>query len=254
MRPFEKWEGLGNDFILVEGPVERELAVALCDRRRGIGADGVLSITRDEERVAMVVTNADGSRPEMCGNGLRCVAGFIARRGDLARGEVVVATDAGERRCLFSRVDRSTYLVEATMGRAKIGEAFTFEAARPWSFLPVDVGNPHAVSFDLHDDADLDVVGPALERHLPGGVNVELCAAQGAAIEVRVWERGVGRTLACGTGACAVAAAAASLGRAPFDAPIEVILPGGPLSITVSADLSLRMQGPARRVFSGALE
>lgn len=251
---FEKWEGLGNDFILVEQEIAPDRARALCDRRRGIGADGVLSLMREGAGYRMVVINADGSRPEMCGNGLRCAVGWAAARAGLERGEIDIATDAGPRPSVFERDEEGHYRVRAAMGRARVGEPYTFEAGRAYQFLPVDVGNPHAVSFDAHVDADLDVVGPALERHQPGGVNVELCHhLDDGSVEVRVWERGVGRTLACGTGACAVATAAVVRGLARVGEPVTVVLPGGPLAITVSSELDLTMEGPARRVFAGEL-
>jgi diaminopimelate epimerase len=138
------------------------------------------------------------------------------------------------------------------MGVATVGEPFTHAA---WSFLPVDMGNPHAVSFDAHRDSDLDVVGPALQELRPGGVNVELCRLVEGRIDVIVWERGVGRTLACGTGACAVAAAACARELAPYDRDVEVKLPGGSLFITVDATTrAVTMRGPACRVFSGQVD
>lgn len=249
---FEKWQGLGNDFVIVDGLVPPGRALKLCDRRFGIGGDGVLCVEVDGDRPRMTVLNADGSRPEMCGNGLRCVVGHLAEVRGLGEGELVVATDAGDKRCRFRRVGDG-YEVSVAMGRAEVGEPYLYEhGRRSWTFVPVDVGNPHAVSFDEHEDRDLDGVGPALEKAREGGVNVELCRLVGASIEVAVWERGVGRTLACGTGACAVAAAACVAGRVPFDEPVEVRLPGGPLKIVVaSADRSVTMVGPATRVFAG---
>jgi diaminopimelate epimerase len=139
------------------------------------------------------------------------------------------------------------------MGRATVGEEFRFEhGGRTWSFVPVDMGNPHAVTFETHEDVELDGVGPALEKAREGGVNVELCSVMDGGIDVIVWERGVGRTLACGTGACAVAAAACAAGLVPYDEPVEVRLPGGPLRITIAAsDGAVTMVGPAVRVFAG---
>ena len=116
------------------------------------------------------------------------------------------------------------------------------------------MGNPHAVSFEgLIDEQALDVLGPAVSSQFPTGSNVELVVQRGPReLEVLVWERGVGRTLACGTGACAVAVAAARQGLVPFDAEIQVALPGGPLHISVAREtLDVTMRGPARRVFSG---
>lgn len=250
MTDFEKWEGLGNDFVVTEVEVTPARAMALCDRRRGIGGDGVLSLLRDDGGWRMVVLNADGSRPEMCGNGVRCVVGYLAARGE-GHGELTIETDAGPRRCVFTQRDDGLYDVEAAMGEAEVGEGFDYAGQH---FVPVDVGNPHAVAFVEGGDGMLDQVGPALERDTEGGVNVELCAqTDERRIEVVVWERGVGRTLACGTGACAVAAAAVVAGRVPHEVPVEVVLPGGPLSIVVGRDHQVRMTGPARRVFSGRL-
>jgi diaminopimelate epimerase len=266
---FEKWEGLGNDFVVLSGlrsALDDATVRRLCDRRFGIGADGVLLV---EERgpgpARMIVRNADGTRPEMCGNGLRCVAGFLGKSG-----AVIVATDAGEKACEVRETGEGTVDVLVDMGEARRGEDLVAVAGgREHRFLTVDMGNPHAVSFEDHgapsDEEALDTLGPLVSRLPPGGTNVELCRllpvtvggdspppAQPVRISVLVWERGVGRTLACGTGACAVAVAACDTGRSRFGAPITVTLPGGPLEITVTAGtLAVRMRGPARRVFSG---
>ncbi|HHH29884.1 MAG TPA: diaminopimelate epimerase [Polyangiaceae bacterium] len=249
---FEKWQGLGNDFVVVDQLVTPERARTICDRRFGVGGDGVLCVEGIGGQARMTVLNADGSRPEMCGNGLRCVVGHLADARDIAEGELVVATDAGDKRCWFRRKGDG-YEVSVAMGRPGLGEELRFEhEGRTWSFATIDMGNPHAVSFDAHQCGDLDGVGPALERARPGGVNVELCRIVDGAIAVIVWERGVGRTLACGTGACAVAAAACAAELVPYDEPVDVLLPGGPLRITVaSADRTVTMVGPAARVFTG---
>jgi diaminopimelate epimerase len=255
---FEKWQGLGNDFVLVAGEdvaaVEALGVPAICDRRRGVGADGVVVVEVGADAEArMIVYNADGSRPEMCGNGLRCVVGWLALRKGLAGGEIEVLTDAGARRCSFERAGDGGFLVGADMGVAQVGENLDpGDGAR--LFTRVDVGNPHAVSFAPFEDADLDRLGPLIDGLEPRGSNVELCRLEAGRIEVSVWERGVGRTEACGTGACAAAVAACSAGRVPFDRPVEVALPGGVLTITVaSADRRVHMRGPARRVFTGKL-
>jgi diaminopimelate epimerase len=169
----------------------------------------------------------------------------------LDKGEIAIVTDAGERRC---RVEQrgEAFEVTAEMGAARIVETFQHPPSGGRHFLRVDVGNPHAVSFDPHDDAELDRVGPELERSTDGGINVELCRMDGERIVVAVWERGVGRTQACGTGACAALAAAAEQGLAPYDRPVITALPGGDLSITLSSDGgALTMRGPARFVFRG---
>ncbi len=255
MLAFEKWQGLGNDFILVEGDVvSSEQAKVLCDRRYGIGADGVLCLTRLEpDKLRMIVRNADGSRPEMCGNGLRCAVGWAALRG-ASRG-VVVVTDSGEMACQQRQTERAGFEVSADLGVAAVGEAFDYvHRDRSWSFVHVDMGNPHAVSFDAHVDGDAEAVGAALERHVTGGINVELCRMNAGRLLVEVWERGVGRTLACGTGACAALAAACARGLVPAGKPVEVVLPGGALTITVGADGAVNMRGPAGRVFIGQVD
>jgi diaminopimelate epimerase len=257
MRTFEKWQGLANDFLVVEGSDPGpELAARWCDRRRGIGGDGVLALVDEPGGVRMIVRNADGSRPEMCGNGVRCVVGYVAARRGLDAGELVVLSDAGPRRCGFSRAPDGTYLVSVAMGRARVEGPLVSPVSPERRFVRVDVGNPHAVSFDPFDDADLDVVGPALERSTPGGINVELCrVVHPRRIEVVVWERGCGRTEACGTGACAVLAAAIDQGQAMAGEPVEVVLPGGPLTIVVAEGTSeVTMTGPAAFVFRGGIE
>jgi diaminopimelate epimerase len=266
---FEKWEGLGNDFVILEvraghafGPAE---ARALCDRRRGVGADGVLLIERAAGQVPrMIVWNADGSRPEMCGNGLRCVAAHLASRGadthEPVR-EIVIDTDAGRRTCHVENASPGRFEVAVAMGSARsTGELKISIDGREHRFQKIDIGNPHAVSFEPFEDADLDRIGPAVATSVPGGTNVELCrvhAASGSAgeplrIEIIVWERGVGRTLACGTGACAALAAACEAGLAPYGTPVRMALPGGELLVTIGDERrDVLMKGPARKVFAG---
>jgi diaminopimelate epimerase len=253
---FEKWEGLGNDFILVR---EREVGSAmagdlvrrLCDRRRGIGADGVLLVGEDPQ--AMVVLNADGSRPEMCGNGLRCVAALLAGK---ASKQLVIRTDAGDRRARVTWTGPGDALVEVDMGRAEIGaEKEEAWGTRPIPFGAVSVGNPHTITFEPVEKEAQDQLGPRIERATPGGTNVEFATRTGQnAFDLVVWERGVGYTQACGTGACATAALACRKGLASFDAPVRINLPGGELLITVSPSLDLTMLGPAKRVFKGSVE
>jgi diaminopimelate epimerase len=258
---FAKYEGLGNDFLVVDATSEtlmdRSQVIELCDRHFGVGADGVLLVTPPKSlgaRATMVVLNADGSRPEMCGNGLRCVALHLALHDRARAISFIVDTDAGARLVAVERSEASAS-ISVGMGRAlPEGElAHTFGDAS-LDFALVSMGNPHAVCFDAElDERRLDQLGPALSAQFPAGTNVELVVKRDdRTLEVLVWERGVGRTLACGTGACAVAVAAARQGRVPFDAEIEVRLPGGPLHITVAREtLDVTMRGPARRVFSG---
>lgn len=252
MIPFEKWEGLGNDFVLVRESdlphvLTVEEVVRICDRRRGVGADGVLVIGTSPPK--MIVRNADGSRSEMCGNGLRCVCGFLlGSGGDMS---MAVQTDAGDLGCSIERASADEVIVEVEMGRASSVGKIVDDGGRV--FARVDIGNPHAISFEPFDDATVDMIGPRLSRKPESGTNVEFVRQLGEIFDVVVWERGVGRTEACGTGACAVAFEACRIERAAFERPIEVRLPGGPLTITVARSGEVRMRGPARRVFRGTL-
>ena len=257
---FDKYEGLGNDFIVVDASSEQdvrvELARALCDRHLGIGADGVILVLAPRtagSRASMVVLNADGTRPEMCGNGLRCVALHLARRQRAVAESLVVDTDAGPLGCDVER-HGDTASVRTSMGRAQVhGQISRFFAGRQHSLTHVSIGNPHAVLFDAsYEAAEIDGFAPEISASLPGGSNVEIARLSGPrSIALVVWERGVGRTLACGTGAAATAVAACTLGRSPFDEPLSIVLPGGALEVEVARSLDVRLRGPARRVFSG---
>jgi diaminopimelate epimerase len=256
---FEKYEGIGNDFVIVERPEPLAEAdvVKLCDRHFGIGGDGVLVVgpgrTRGA-RASMIVQNADGSRPEMCGNGLRCVALHLARAGDAAQAEYLIDTDSGPKRCVVDRTGASGRVLIDLGNALPLGEHEASIDGQSFQFVRVSTGNPHAISFAGIPPLELiDRLGPQVSRALPGGTNVEFVRELGPrAFEVVVWERGVGRTLACGTGAAATGAALALSGRAPFGEPIEIRLPGGPLEVTVmEGSLELRLRGPATHVFSG---
>lgn len=258
---FGKYEGIGNDFLVVEATSEHALGPAqaqkLCDRHFGVGGDGVLLSAPPVTPGAhgrMVVLNADGSRPEGCGNGLRCVALSLARRLGLQRAELVIDTDAGPRRALVeARGDVAD--VTVSMGSAtREGEVRARHRGEELTFQRISMGNPHAIVFDRGcTEEELDELGPRLSAALPGGTNVEFVRATAAqAFEVLVWERGVGRTLACGTGAAAVAALSCLEGRAAYEQPISLRLPGGPLELRVErGSLAVTLRGPARFVFSG---
>ena len=258
---FAKFEGLGNDFLIVDSSDETALSpqqvARVCDRHFGVGGDGVLLVMPPKSlgaRATMVVLNADGSRPEMCGNGLRCVALHLALQDRAAGVSFIVDTDAGQRLVAVERVDGNG-AVSVGMGRGvPEGELKHRFGAAELSFARVSMGNPHAITFDSGlSERELDALGPALSAQFPAGSNVELVTTRGErTLEVIVWERGVGRTLACGTGACAVVVAAARQGRVPFDVEVEVRLPGGPLHISVAREsLEVTMRGPARQVFTG---
>ena len=257
---FAKYQGLGNDFVVVDGPLmDAARARRLCDRRRGIGADGVLTILppRTPGAVAtMHIYNSDGSVAAMCGNGIRCVARHLAEQRSLD-GDLLVDTDSGPRRCTVHRGPSGVVEeVSVEMGAARIDgeEEFVVRGERHRA-IRVNMGNPHAVLFEEPSRARAAEVGPPIEAAVPGGVNVGLARPGASGIDLVVWERGAGHTDACGTGACAAAVAAVRRGDASPGAPIEVRLPGGALRITVAPDLArVTMRGPAARSFSGETE
>ena len=245
---FVKMEGLGNDFVVVDGPrhPSREEIAAWCDRRRGIGADGVLAVTGGDP-VRMDYWNADGSAAEMCGNGLRCVARYAVDRGLAPGPEFVIQTPVGPRHVVVGADS-----VRAEIGPVKVGGGRVEVAG--YQLVPVDVGNPHAVALvkDCYS-VPLSAAGPLVETDpaFPGGVNAEFATViDTKRIALRVWERGAGETLACGTGAVAATAAARTAGLVG-DA-VTVHLPGGDLRVEMIGDVAW-IEGPARTVFSGAV-
>ena len=266
MLRFRKVEGLGNDFLLldrtgitrdeVEAEVERlrSRATDLCHRRRGVGADGLLVVgpaAKIGHHAAMWVINRDGSRPEMCGNGIRCVAQFVA--AVTGREQMTIETDAGPKRCLVFG-EGPDVEVEVDMGPG--GDLGPRRAAGR-EFAAVSMGNPHAVAFVADPEALARSEGPKVEvdAAFPEGTNVEYARVDDDQIVLWVWERGVGITQACGTGACAAACVAVWTGSRPADVPVVVQLPGGRLQVTVPSDrrAGVLMRGPARAVFDGVV-
>lgn len=248
---FVKVEGLGNDFIVVDAPstLGADEIRSICDRRFGIGADGVLEITPiSGDRIRMRYWNRDGGEAEMCGNGLRCLARLAFDRGWLAGRDVVVETAAGD----LPATVREDGLVRALVGRPHlVGEPFDFRGVRAH---PIGVGNPHAVVFVVDiDEVPVGDLGPALERHdaFPDRSNVEFVEIiDEGHVAVRIWERGVGETQASGTGATAAAYAATVYEG--VGSPIAVTLPGGLLTIELE-DGAAWMTGPGRVVFEGSV-
>jgi len=267
-----KYEGLGNDFVVLDRrasgvDVSPSASRALCDRRRGVGADGVLVLLPSERAAArMVVHNADGSLAEMCGNGLRCVAKYLLDR-EPGRDALEVETGAGVLPARARRAGGEVVEVEIELGPARLqaphlppgpGGGPFVAAPVPgldWPGTAVSMGNPHLVLLG----APAEVVrehGPRLE-HLPGfpdRTNVEAVSRGGEELRVWVWERGSGLTDACGTGAAASVAAALVAGWVQPDVFVPVELPGGRLAVRVSADLQrTTLRGPARFVFTAEL-
>ena len=268
--PFYKYEGLGNDFLIVEkdalGGVRltTEQAIALCDRHRGVGGDGVLVL--DVDAPSMHVINSDGSVPQMCGNGLRCAALHLARRVQATTLDVTIDTLSGPHSCVV--VNRpGAESVAVQMAPPSLAPAdLPLNAGAPWldhslsvagrtvHLTGVSMGNPHVVTFDELGD-DRFELGPAIQSdpHFPEGVNVSFISEQdGSVMRLDVLERGAGWTQACGTGACAAAVAAVETGRAKRAEQLSMRLPGGTLMVTVGAPGdSVLMDGPARFVFEG---
>lgn len=268
--PFIKMEGLGNDFVLLDclkGNIPADagaLARRLCERRHGIGADGMLLVCPGKVCDArMRIFNADGSEAQMCGNGIRCVALFLHRAG--YPDEMEIATMAGVKRVRVSgemvTVDMGAPVWEAESVPVRCETPVMLEADVDSGYgvlkvSAVSMGNPHGVVFTDHlIRYPVKRCGRALERHeiWPERANIEFVTViDRHNITMRAWERGVGETKACGTGACAAAAVSVATGRADF--PVEVRLPGGVLTIDSDAEGHIMMTGPARVSFEGNIQ
>jgi len=272
---FAKLHGTANDFIYVDARAgfpgdPAAVARRLCDRRRGIGADGlILLLPSTEADGRMVIYNSDGSRAEMCGNGIRGLAKFVHERGLLTKNPLALETDAGVKTLGLHLDGGRVARVTVDMGMPEWrGREIPVDAdgevidrplvvdGRTWSVTCVSMGNPHCVVFvDDVASLPLDTLGPCFERHpfFPRRVNTEFVQIESRRrLTMRVWERGAGETMACGTGACAVAVAAARTGRS--ERQVTVTLPGGPLEIDWRSDDRVLMTGDAVAVFEGQVE
>ena len=273
-----KYHGTGNDFVMLEDlPDERPLTepfvAAVCDRHKGIGADGVIRVTRgqaDGEDFFMDYRNADGSLAEMCGNGIRCLGKLVYEHGHTTATELEVGSRAGAKHLSLDVHDGVVGSVTVGMGppaftRGQIpmdgpaDQPFLTEPfdvdGRTFKASAVSMGNPHLVVFVQEDPAHVDVrtLGPRIERdpRFPQGTNVEFVSIEDGAVRVRVWERGSGETMACGTGACAALVAANEAGL--VRARAEVRFPGGTLIVDRAEDEVL-LTGPAELVFEATLD
>ena len=276
MISFVKYHGLGNDFILVDNRqqpepiITPEQAILWCDRHFGIGADGVIFALpgQADTDYTMRIFNSDGSEPEMCGNGIRCLARFIADLEGASAKEIYrihtlagviipkletngqVTVDMGCPRLLAAEIPTTLAAADQQVVNQPIEVA-----GESWQVTCVSMGNPHCITF-VEDIAaiPLEAIGPQFEHHpaFPQRTNTEFIeVVRRNYLKMRVWERGAGITLACGTGACAALAAGVLNGLCDRRATVE--LPGGCLEIEWSAvDQRLYMTGPAQQVFSGA--
>lgn len=262
---FTKMHGCGNDYIYVDGSKEYirqedkpEFARRLSDRHFGIGADGVIFINPSMEAdFEMEMYNADGSRGEMCGNGIRCVAKYVYDKG-LTDKEKISIISAGKVKVLnITARDGCAVLVKVNMGKAEIlAEEAVVHCGQNYRMTCISMGNPHAVIF-VDDVEGLEVakIGPYIENHtlFPERINVEFVKVlDRSTLQMRVWERGSGETLACGTGACAAVVAAVKKGLT--NEQVTVKLPGGDLEIFFDSRENLvYMTGPATHVFDGEI-
>lgn len=275
---FAKYHGTGNDFVMVEDledhhPLSTDVIARICDRHRGVGADGLIRIVRGTGAdFFMDYANADGHVAEMCGNGIRCLAKYVYDRGLVSARTIDVMTRAGLKHLSIHVTDGTVVGVTVDMGRPAFERAaipMAGDGADTFIGQPLQVdgvvmeatalsmGNPHVVLF-LQDidprDADVARLGPSIERRpeFPNGANVEFVRVLDGTIRVRVWERGSGETMACGTGACASLVACATAGLTGREADVE--FPGGRLRVAWGADDHVALTGPAVCVFEGELD
>ena len=251
-----KMEGLGNDYLYVYGeiPNPENVSIKLSERHFGIGSDGLIIITpSDKADFEMRIFNADGSEAMMCGNGIRCVGKYVFDKGYTDKKHLRINTRSGIK--YVSLVLRNNKVIGASvnMGHVAVSDPVELEACgEKVTLRPVNVGNPHAVIFtDDAENAPLTTVGASIEKNkfFPDGVNVEFLQKTGEnEFRMRVWERGSGITMACGTGTCASVAAAAEAGLCDIDEDVKVQLDGGELTIRVLPDYTVMMTGPATTV------
>jgi diaminopimelate epimerase len=250
MLSFGKYQGAGNDFIIIDDRDETfqpSLIPCLCHRKFGIGADGVILL---QDPFRMRIYNSDGLEAETCGNGLRCLGRFLLDLG-FPKQKYRIQTIDRDRFVEISYIDD---LIAVDMGQPQDLTLHISSECGPMHY--VNIGVPHAVLFvDNVDTAPLDILGPFLRHHphfQPKGTNANLATLQSDnSIRVRTFERGIeGETLACGTGACAVALIASHLHQLPN--PILIHYPGGDLTITQTQN-RLILAGPAHRVFEGTI-
>jgi diaminopimelate epimerase len=256
--PFFKGHGTENDFVIVPADVELtdERVRALCDRRAGIGGDGVIrAVPGEDGRWFMDYRNADGSVSEMCGNGIRVYARYL-RDHEEATFPLEIDTRDGVKTLTVDAEDSDLFTVD--MGHPRVlGETKVSAAGHTWPAAHVDMGNPHAVAFvdDLADPGPL-LEAPTHDAEVyPGGVNVEFVVRRGERhVAMRVHERGSGETRSCGTGACAVMVAAAVADGGGPGTAYRVDVPGGTLRIEWTEDDRVLMTGPAVIVASGTTD
>lgn len=271
---FTKMHGIGNDYVYINCMRSvpdnlPSLAIEMSDRHKGIGGDGIILILPDNTADCMMrILNADGSEAQMCGNGIRCVAKYVYDNGLVKKNPLTVNTLAGiktisldvdsDDKVTTATVDMGRPILEAAeipaAGNGKIIEQAIAIGNDSYEITAVSMGNPHGVIFvDEVNDHHVLTNGPKLERHemWPERANIEFARViDPHTVEMRVWERGSGETMACGTGACATATAAVMTGRCEW--PVTIKLTGGDLKIDCDTSTGhILMTGPATTVFTG---
>lgn len=269
-------QGAGNDYIYINGFEEKldnpgEMSIKLSDRHFGIGSDGLILILPSEVAdFRMRMFNADGSEGKMCGNASRCIAKYVYEKGLTDKTTVTLETLAGIKTLNLDVDDKKIISVTVDMGKAQFAsdkipvdikgcrEVINTPlelACGTYNITCVSMGNPHCVTFvDDNTDLKLTEIGPLFEKNqiFPERINTEFIKViNSKTLSMRVWERGSGETLACGTGACASVAAAVKLGICPVDEEITVKLLGGELKIVCRSDYSITMKGGAEIAFEG---
>ncbi|MGH2711779.1 MAG: diaminopimelate epimerase [Actinomycetota bacterium] len=273
---FSKYHGTGNDFVMIEDVADQvtlspALVAALCDRHKGVGADGVIRVAPSSSSdFFMDYWNADGATAEMCGNGIRCLAKYVYERGLTTKTELDVDTRDGVKHLVLDVTGGEMTAVRVAMGPATlepdripmtgsteprfVDQPFP-DAGPGYRATAVSMGNPHLVLVGAQDLDSLDLprIGPSLEHHpaFPEGTNVEFIRVEDGVVRARVWERGSGETMACGTGGCASLVAANLLGLAGRQGTVR--FPGGDLEIEWADDDQVYLTGPATFVFDGEL-
>lgn len=264
---YSKYNGIGNDFIIIdhrkqpiEPPKWKQIAKRICNRQTGLsnpdsrtGADGLLclgsSTTCDYQ---MIVINTDGSEPEMCGNGIRCLAAYIRDQHISTQSELRIETKTGIIHVTFPHDELPIQTVRVNMGHPKDLHPLSItRATKTWTGTYISMGNPHFVIItESLSTLNLTKLGPQIESQFPNGVNIEFIQILSPTrVQMRVWERGVGETQACGTGACAVVVASAHQNLLNRTATVE--LPGGNLDIEWTATNDVWMTGPVEKEFEG---
>jgi diaminopimelate epimerase len=247
---FSKWHGLGNDYLLVERaelafPLTPERVQKICDYHFGVGSDGIVEVlSTNSDSAEVVIWNPDGSTAELSGNGTRIAARWLSRKG----GGDTVRISVGPRDVVAEM--RGGAQVEMDMGQVEVGETETIDVGgEEIEFVPVSVGNPHAVIRREPDRDEVLRLGPLVERHerFPERTNVQLVRVDGPnEVTVGVWERGAGETLSSGTSSVAVAGAAVA--QAWCESPVTVHLAGGDLAVSLDGDMNARLTGPAEEI------